>query len=49
MLPPGKYQISLSVSIKNTRWIIDPDEFIASIPFSVVSNKTDMWQGKQLS
>ena len=33
MLPPGKYQISLSVSIKNTRWIIDPDEFIASIPF----------------
>lgn len=49
MLPPGKYKINLSVSIKNTEWIVNPAEYSVVIPFSVVSNTLDMWVGKQIS
>lgn len=49
MLPPGKYELSLSLSIKNTKWIVDPDEHRAAISFSVVSPNSSLWEGKQLS
>ncbi|UTY33204.1 ABC transporter ATP-binding protein [Treponema putidum] len=48
MLPPGSYDISLSLSIKNTAWIVNPDEHSVSIYFSVSSKNSDIWKSKQI-
>ena len=48
MIPPGKCDISLSISIKNLSWIVNPDDHIASIYFSVASTNKNLWEGKQI-
>lgn len=48
MLPPGTYDISLSLSIKNTMWIVNPDEHSVAIYFSVASRNSDIWKSKQI-
>ena len=48
MLPPNRYEISLCLSIKNTEWIVNPDDYKASIPFNVVLNNSNIWEGRQV-